>query len=230
MAIAAAQAPATASSACAPTHLSACADTNKLVWSPAFKHELAAFLRGMRGSYLDHNGPVIDQAMEVLHGPPDAPKRLADGSWLFTACRAHSCTEKGAVALSGAGRIRAFGILSFNCRPVPPGQPRCDTGPTLTLFMPRTYGGRTSVYTQAIVGWARNGAAADRKSLGDNLQAPFRGVVTRLVSGRPLARSTLPPRPPLGGAGRCSADLFCKAAMTASGIQRLSNERLQRGR
>ena len=174
---------ATASPVCVPARPATCADTNMLVLSPAFRPRLASFLGRTRGSYLDRDGPVIDQAIEVLHGPPDPPKRLTDGSWLFTACRAHSCPEKGAVALSKTGQVLAFGILSFDCHRAPAGKPRCDDGPSLTLFVPHAVVRAPTAYSTAIVQWARSSAKADQAATGAAVQGSFRGVIIRDVPG-----------------------------------------------
>jgi hypothetical protein len=52
--------------------------------------------------------------LNLLHGPPDQPKRLGNGNYLFTGCMAHSCPNKGAVILTRAGRIVALGMLDYD--------------------------------------------------------------------------------------------------------------------
>src|SRR5439155_26713334 len=55
---------------------------------------------------------LVDELITVLGGPPDEPKRLSDGAYLFTACQAHSCPEKGAVILSPKGEIIAAAMIT----------------------------------------------------------------------------------------------------------------------
>ncbi len=113
--LSAAAAPAAGSAAkCAPTRLAACRDTNQLVMAPAFTAAVRRFIGTRRAAYLYANGDVADQQIEVLHGPPDEPTRIGE-LYRFTACRAHSCPEKGAAVLDPAGTIVALAILYSPC-------------------------------------------------------------------------------------------------------------------
>jgi hypothetical protein len=87
-----AQAPATA---CGLSNLAACRTTNALIWDTGFRQALAQFLGERQAAYLWEGGSVLGQARAVLGGPPDAPTLVGD-LYRFTACRLHSCTEKGA--------------------------------------------------------------------------------------------------------------------------------------
>ena len=100
--------------ACAPARLSACRDTNQLVMVPAFTAAVRRFIGKRKAAYLYAQGDVADQQIEVLHGPPDEPTRIGN-LYRFTACRAHSCPEKGAAVLDPAGKIVALAILYSPC-------------------------------------------------------------------------------------------------------------------
>ena len=125
------------------------------MWSKAFLRDLSAFLGDARASYLQHDRLVFDQAQAVLGGPPEAPSRLDDGSWLFTACRAHSCPEKGAVVFSAGGQILALGILHFAC------DNACLAAPRLALYV--RHGATIDAARRAVERWAR---AADPTLIG----------------------------------------------------------------
>jgi hypothetical protein len=99
---------------CVPTRLAACRDTNQLIMAPAFTAAVRRFIGTRKASYLYANGDVADQQIEVLHGPPDEPTRIGS-LYRFTACRAHSCPEKGAAVLDPAGKIVALAILYSPC-------------------------------------------------------------------------------------------------------------------
>ncbi|KQS49330.1 MULTISPECIES: hypothetical protein [unclassified Sphingomonas] len=99
---------------CAPPRLAACRDTNELVMAPAFTAAVRRFIGKRKASYLYANGDVADQQIEVLHGPPDEPTRIGE-LYRFTACRAHSCPEKGATVLDPSGKIVALAILYTPC-------------------------------------------------------------------------------------------------------------------
>ena len=113
--------------------LAACRDTNALAWSDGFDAEVSAFLGGRRADFLYKDHSVAEQAIDVLGGPPDAPTRIGP-YWRFTACRAHSCGEKGAVVLLPSGAIVAVGILHSRCALPQPGTD-CFAHDTLTLFV-----------------------------------------------------------------------------------------------
>lgn len=80
-------------------------NANQLVWNDAFQTRATAFFGAAVGSYLGRPGPVSEQWMTALGGPPDQLEPLADG-WQFAACRLHSCPEKAWVLLDGSGTIQ----------------------------------------------------------------------------------------------------------------------------
>ncbi|MFZ5685893.1 MAG: hypothetical protein ACOY9C_14805, partial [Pseudomonadota bacterium] len=82
----------------------------------------------------------------------------------FTACRPHSCDEKGAVVLEPSGKIVATAILYFNCG----GSGRsCAKQPTFTLFVRDP--SRAKPVADNLTAWAK--AAADDMYVGENMPA-----------------------------------------------------------
>jgi hypothetical protein len=117
---------------CGLAHLELCRNTNVLAWNKPFVRAVRAFVGSGRASYLYH-GSRADQQMSVLGGPPDDPRRIGM-RYRFTACRPHSCREKGAVVLEPGGRIVATAILHSRClEPKPPES--CFDHNVLTLFV-----------------------------------------------------------------------------------------------
>ncbi len=176
--------------ACDIKHLTSCRDTNVLIWSPSVTRAMIRFLgryANNRVSYLYANGRLIAQVRDVLGGPPDDRRELPDGGHLFTACRPHSCTEKGAVAFDAQARITAVGVVNFHCGRLPK---HCSEGAMLDLFV-RDDGEPTKVSRTAIIEWATAAATADAAAVNHQ---PFRGVVVHpLKRGKDRIRSTRGP-------------------------------------
>jgi hypothetical protein len=118
---------------CTLRHLDACADTNRLVWDKGFQRAVKRFVGPRRASYLDKTDSVADQILEVLGGPPDEPDMIG-ARYRFTACRAHSCDEKGAAVLEPDGRLVALAILHSACA-TPHHADDCFAHLTLTVFV-----------------------------------------------------------------------------------------------
>jgi hypothetical protein len=139
----------TAAPSCSIAQPTLCRTTNELMWAKGTEPALQTFFGKARGDYLIPDAPVWKQAREALGGPPDAPVRLKDGNLLFTACRAHSCPEKGALVVTPAGQIRAAALLHYFCTPA-----RCADNARLALFYrdPKEADGLAA---RAIIGWAR---------------------------------------------------------------------------
>lgn len=91
----------------------ACQTTNELVRAPGFRRAVQSFGGKARTKALGAREALLsDVLIATLGGPPDGPIRLADGSFLFTACVAHSCTEKGAIVLTSSGSIAMAATLT----------------------------------------------------------------------------------------------------------------------
>jgi hypothetical protein len=175
--------------ACALATLAACPNTNQLVDDRAFVAALKGFFGPARGDYLYPKGPMWAQAQEALHGPPDDAKRLAEGSWLFTACRAHSCPEKGAVILAPEGRVLAVGLLNFRCRDAAKGQDSCDKARHLDIFV-RRQDLDAARLIQPLDAWAKTQVAQETAQFG-TLSEPYLGLAVHAVDTKakaPLAR------------------------------------------
>lgn len=127
----AAQGPA-GSGGCALTRPGQCGDTNRLMSAPGTQRAIRDFLGGRKADLLYRGHDVADQVIDVLGGPPDDPVRIGP-YWRFTACRAHSCTEKGALVLNPAGTIVAIAVLHGACALSRPGND-CFAHDTLTLY------------------------------------------------------------------------------------------------
>ena len=112
--------------------LDACHTTNQLVWAQGFTDKVEKFLGTEPGNFLYSKPNVLasNDAMEVLGGPPDRPVSVADGMTLFSACRSHSCSEKGAIFFDVPGNVVAIGVAHFACM-----SGRCDDDYTLTIFI-----------------------------------------------------------------------------------------------
>lgn len=146
---------------CSVAQLSGCTDTNRLVWAKDFRPALAHFLgryARVRVDYI-YAGRLLPQIEDVLGGPPDAPRALPDGGMMFTACRPHSCTEKGAVAFDASGRMIVASIVSYRC----PGGGKTCGGPTLDHYVRDAAG--SAVARAAIHEWAIAQTQADDRVL-----------------------------------------------------------------
>ena len=96
---------------CSLRHLSACENTNQLVWDKAFERQVRVYAGKARTNAFG-TGPLSEALLTTLGGPPDGPMTLADGNLLFTACVAHACTEKGAIVLTPSGSVVAAAMLT----------------------------------------------------------------------------------------------------------------------
>lgn len=91
----------------------ACQTESELVWAPDFEPAVNAFAgKALTTVYGAGPAPLSDIIFRTLRGPPDDPIRVADGSFLFTACAAHNCTEKGAIVISASGSITMAATLT----------------------------------------------------------------------------------------------------------------------
>ncbi|OKH88437.1 hypothetical protein LF95_17710 [Thalassospira sp. TSL5-1] len=130
---------------CDSDHMSLCEDTNELIWSKGFADKVGTFVGPGTASWLAGNASRIDQMIQVLSGPPQIRQKIGDDLWLYGACRAHSCPEKGAVIVTGKGDISATAILHFACTTT------CQDDYTLTILGPKD----DKTLTDAIKNWAQ---------------------------------------------------------------------------
>lgn len=141
---------------CGLSNLGACRTTNNLVWDTGFKQALGRFLGDRQASYLYNRSPLSDQAMAVLGGPPDTPV-FGGNLYRFTACRAGSCTEKGAVVLTPSGQIMAVAIFHTACaalrRPT-----RCTEKRRLAVYL--HHGADRHLIVGDLSRWAEDAVAA----------------------------------------------------------------------
>jgi hypothetical protein len=139
---------------CAVTHPATCETTNALVHDAGFRSAVRRFVGKRRADYLYPNGSVADQMIDVLGGPAGSPDRLGS-NYLFTACRAHSCGEKGAAVLASDGAIVALAILHGACAKTP-SPDHCYAHDTLTIFARRE---TPAAVEKALGSWARRAIA-----------------------------------------------------------------------
>ncbi|GAK34494.1 hypothetical protein AQ1_02393 [alpha proteobacterium Q-1] len=94
--------------------LSKCDNTNQLIWDQAFDDAMAAFIGDRPAGWLYEDGTMLGQVRAVLGGGADKPVYFSQGLVRFSACRHHSCDEKGAVVLTTEGEIVAVGVIHFD--------------------------------------------------------------------------------------------------------------------
>lgn len=118
---------------CSVKHPDRCRNTNQLVWSPGFDRAVRAFAGQSRTEHL-YDGSLLNREMvEVLGGPPHDPVKW-NGRYIFSACRAHSCDEKGAVVLTPTGQIEALAMIWYPCAGKWRSQSSCADRPRLTIL------------------------------------------------------------------------------------------------
>lgn len=87
-------------------------NTNNLVGDKQFEAQVRKLL-GHGTVALFYPGPLDEQAMVGLGGPPQDIRQL-DGQLRFAAaCRPHSCDEKAAAVFACPGKVLAVGILHY---------------------------------------------------------------------------------------------------------------------
>jgi hypothetical protein len=122
-------------------------DMNQLAWTPGFEEAVDDFFGAERGDFYWPDGPVSDQVLAGLGGPPDDLERLRGGLVMGSACRAHSCPERAAVIVQCPSTIIAVGVKHFRC-----GSEDCDSLPTFTIF---SAPGAPKLARERLEGWAR---------------------------------------------------------------------------
>ena len=164
---------------CSIAALDGCRNTNVLVGDPAFARAVRRFVGPTRVRFL-YAGPLNDQQMEVLGGPPDPPVRIGS-LYRFTACRYHDCTEKGAVVLEPQGRIVATAVLHSTCI-LPRASPTCFNENVLSVFVRDPSGAK--VVVDNLSAWASAEIATEDFGLKD--KARLMGVeIYSVATGTP---------------------------------------------
>lgn len=99
---------------CSITNVEACSSTNRLVWDDAFIQKLRQYIGDRPAGWLYEDGTMSGQMIDVLGGQDNERVTFGDNLIRFSACRYHSCPEKGAVIVTTDGEIKAFAIIHFN--------------------------------------------------------------------------------------------------------------------
>lgn len=162
---------------CGTRDLSACGNTNELVLAPDFRRAVKRFGGRARTPVLDRGDePLWKALITTLHGPPNEAIRLADGSYLFAACMAHSCTEKGAVVLTRSGSITMAAMLTNHV--VNEDDRNKLSGPHYARLDIYLVGPAAAVppWHQHIRAWARAAYATDRKYFREVFQTYSTGL------------------------------------------------------
>jgi len=118
------------------------------------RHEFGS----VRGSYFLPDKSVSEQIMMGL-GIPNPTSQLADGNYLVSGCRPHSCDEKAAAIVTPAGATLVAGLINFRCHQdatkqnlAPARAVICDHDPRLTVFAKQK--NNQPVLTQELQDWA----------------------------------------------------------------------------
>lgn len=122
------------SSGCSVSTVQLCRDTNELSREIGFDRTIKSFLGKTATATVNYlyAGKLSYQVEDVLGGPPNNPVKLPDGGYLFTACRAHSCTEKGAISYDRKSQITMIAIVSYHCGKV---SKTCSNDPFLDVYI-----------------------------------------------------------------------------------------------
>lgn len=100
---------------CGMKNITACGDTNTLVWAKSFQTDIERFAGKKKVRWLGTRMPLFEVISEVIGAGGDPRVEVAPGLYRFEAFRPHSATERGAVFIDAGGAINAAGVLHFNC-------------------------------------------------------------------------------------------------------------------
>lgn len=100
---------------CGMKTITACSDTNSLVWAKSFQTAIERFAGKKKVRWLGQRMPLHAVVSEVLSAGGDPRVEVAPGLYRFDAFRHHSAIERGAVFIDADGAIKAAGVLHFNC-------------------------------------------------------------------------------------------------------------------
>lgn len=120
---------------CTVRHPDNCDTANDLVWDRGFSPAVAKFLGNQKTEFLYDGGMLLDEMIQVLGGLPADDRLEFDGRFLFTACREHSCDEKGAAVLRKDGQIDALAIVWYPCTRRYGDADGCANQARMTIFM-----------------------------------------------------------------------------------------------
>jgi hypothetical protein len=158
---------------CSLSSIAACQDGNALVWAKDFKPALKAFAGKKKVTWLGRAHPLWDVVSEAMSGVPDDRAEPAPGVYRFSASRYQSAMERGAVVIDDEGKIRAAGVLHFNC-----GKKGCDDSYTLSVILKQ----KDDAAAGWIEAWGREQAAANAArggySAGETAIAHTETVIT----------------------------------------------------
>jgi hypothetical protein len=89
--------------------------TNDLIWNSQYQKAVEKFFGNQKNSYLGTRKAwkISDSMRSVLGGPPDTVIQLDNGYIVASACRAHSCDEKGMLIYDPATNSIAFAMLHY---------------------------------------------------------------------------------------------------------------------
>ena len=124
-------------------------NTNQLVWDASFREHVKTYF-GSDRTLLFYEGSTVEQVLSGLGGPPDSIKLVAPNTYLATACRAQSCSEKVAYAANGEEEI--FGVIGYSCNDQTNEFTYCPEG-SITLFYKNT--SSKDVLANIILSWAK---------------------------------------------------------------------------
>lgn len=91
-----------------------------------------AFFGDLRMRVLN-DATLAEQLMDAMSGPPFDQIDLENGYYVYVACSANSCGERGAVVVHGTGRIVAAELIGYRCRQGP--EQGCDDMPVAYAFI-----------------------------------------------------------------------------------------------
>lgn len=142
----------------AVAHLATASAATERVSMPAVYKSVREEFGSDRGSYFVPDKPVSEQIIMGL-GIPNPTVQLADGNYLVSGCRPHSCDEKAAVIVKPTGMILMAGLINFHCRrdvakksPTSAGAVICERNPRLTVLVTRK--NNQPVLVQELRDWA----------------------------------------------------------------------------
>lgn len=170
---------------CRLKQLTECKTTSYLVMNAGFQSAVKSFAGSVPTKFVRGvKTPLWEEIIEVLHGPPDPPIRFSDGSYLFTACQAHYCPNKGAVILSPRGEIVAAAM--FTSEGADPWNPDLPSRLALDIFV-STSPARI-LRERPMDEWIAQSEANWRSVLADE-HSPIEGSNVRIWLVQPKTRS-----------------------------------------